>query len=84
MRCVFRLLLVPLALALFTGASQARDLTDQEVSKIVVVLSNENCELEIANPVGTNYEVSAGCTDGKSYTYILDKDFRVVKKTTKD
>lgn len=80
MTCKFRLLFVAMAFAASTTALQARDLTNEETDKIVAALSAEKCELEIANLVGANYEVSAACPDGKSYTYTLDKDFKVVEK----
>jgi hypothetical protein len=76
----YKFLFIAVAFCLSATASQARDLTNEETDKIVAALSADKCELEIANLVGTNYEVSAACADGRSYTYILDKDFKVLEK----
>jgi len=80
MKLKFHFLYVPFVLAMSANASEARDLTNQEIDKIVATLSVNKCELEIAKLVGPNYEVSAACADSKSYTYTLDKDFKVVEK----
>ena len=79
-----------LAAAIFvfsvTG-SQARTETPEEVVKILAVLKAEKCKNTRDSMgekklfmEGNKFVVEAACADGKSYTFNLDQNFKILGK----
>lgn len=66
--------------ALAVSGAQAAAPSDEQVDKIVAVLKPEGCELILANVKGSEFVVDAACADQKSYTFTLDKDFKILDK----
>lgn len=69
-----------------TGA-QARNPSFDEVVKATKALRAESCEIIILGMgerelfvKGTNFEAVAKCADKKSYTFILDENFKILSK----
>lgn len=80
-------------IAVFLSAStaQARMETPEEVDRIMAFLQSENCEI-LRDAMGAKklsaeengFMVEGKCEDGKSYRFMLDRDFNMVSKKTGD
>jgi hypothetical protein len=74
-------------IVLYVLGAQARTETPDEVDKILALLKAENCEIlrdamgaKKLSVEGSSFMVEAKCSDGKSYRFTLDQNFKILSK----